>query len=136
MVVDLITDRTERLAPGSVLHSERGPFEVIAARPHQGKWIVQFAGLVDRSQVEELRGLVLQAAPLDDDSDALWVHELVGATVALTDGTVVGTVASVEANPAADLLVLDTGPLVPVVFVTDHQRGRVTIDPPEGLLEL
>ena len=41
-----------------------------------------------------------------------------------------------QANPAADLLVLDTGALVPVVFITDHADGAVTIDPPEGLLDL
>ena len=40
------------------------------------------------------------------------------------------------ANPAADLLELDSGALVPVVFVVDHAPGRVTIDPPEGLLDL
>ena len=42
----------------------------------------------------------------------------------------------VESNPAADLLVLDSGALVPVVFITAHEQGRVTIDPPEGLFDL
>jgi 16S rRNA processing protein RimM len=64
------------------------------------------------------------------------VHELIGATAVLVDGTEVGTVDGVEANPASDLLVLDSGALVPVVFVTAHEPGRVTIDPPEGLLDL
>jgi len=40
----------------------------------------------------------------------------------------------VEANPAHDLLVLDGGGLVPMVFVVEHAEGRVVIDPPEGLL--
>jgi hypothetical protein len=39
-------------------------------------------------------------------------------------------------NPASDLLELDSGALVPVVFVVEQASGRVTIDPPEGLLEL
>jgi 16S rRNA processing protein RimM len=64
------------------------------------------------------------------------VHELVGASVRLPDGTEVGTVAEVEANPASDLLVLDSGTLVPVVFITGQEPGQVTIDPPEGLLDL
>ena len=42
----------------------------------------------------------------------------------------------VESNPASDLLVLDSGALVPVVFVTGHAPGHVTIDPPEGLFDL
>ena len=54
----------------------------------------------------------------------------------LADGTAVGTVDEVQANPAADLLVLDSGALVPVVFVTEHARRPLTIDPPEGLLDL
>jgi 16S rRNA processing protein RimM len=136
VVIDLITDRTERLAPGSVLQSDRGPFEVIAARPHQGKWIVQLKGMVDRAQVEDLRGLVLRAEPIADDEGALWVHELIGSEVTLADGTIVGTVAEVEANPASDLLVLGDGRLVPIVFVTTTEPGRVTIDPPDGLLDL
>ena len=40
-------------------------------------------------------------------------------------------------NPAADLLVLDTGALVPVVFVvgTPHD-GVIDVDTPDGLFEL
>ena len=56
--------------------------------------------------------------------DALWVHELVGATVRDAAGTALGTVASVEANPASDLMVLESGGLIPVRFVTAHDAGR------------
>ncbi len=49
----------------------------------------------------------------------MWVHELVGAEVVLPDGTAVGAVEAVQDNPAHELLVLDSGALVPVVFVTD-----------------
>jgi 16S rRNA processing protein RimM len=136
VVVDLITDRTERLAPGSVLQSDRGPLEVVTARPHQGKWIVQFDGIVDRAEVEGLRGLILRAEPLADEDGGLWVHELIGSQVAMPDGEVKGTVTAVQANPAADLLVLDTGALVPIVFVTELRDGVVTIDPPDGLFDL
>ena len=40
------------------------------------------------------------------------------------------------ANPASDLLELDSGALVPVTFVVAQTPERVTIDPPEGLFEL
>jgi len=49
---------------------------------------------------------------------------------------VVGRVVSVEANPAHDLLVLDGGALVPMVFVVEQRDGVVVIDPPEGLFDL
>jgi 16S rRNA processing protein RimM len=44
---------------------------------------------------------------------------------------------AVQDNPAADLLVLDTGALVPVVFVVDGPTdGVVRVDTPHGLFEL
>jgi 16S rRNA processing protein RimM len=137
VLVALTSDRTSRLDAGSVLVTDRGPLTVVSSSRHQDRWIVQFEGILDRDAAETWRGLVLQAEPVDDDDDdVLWVHDLIGATVALADGSAVGTVTSVEANPASDLLVLDSGALVPVVFVTDHGPGRVTIDPPEGLFDL
>jgi 16S rRNA processing protein RimM len=48
---------------------------------------------------------------------------------------VAGTCVAVVANPASDLLELDSGALVPVVFVVERMPGRVIVDPPEGLLE-
>jgi 16S rRNA processing protein RimM len=138
VLVVLSSDRTDRLDPGSVLETDRGPLTVVRSSRHQDRWIVQFEGVTDRSQVEDWRGLVLRAepggAPLDEG--AFWVHELVGAEVVLVDGTAAGRVDAVESNPASDLLVLDTGALVPVVFVVDQAPGRVTIDPPEGLFDL
>ena len=77
---------------------------------------------------------VLSAPPLDDPA-ALWVHELVGAEVVDTAGLPLGTVDAVQANPASDLLVLAGGGLVPLRFVVAHEPGRVTVDPPPGLLD-
>jgi 16S rRNA processing protein RimM len=136
VVVDLVTDRDERVAPGAVLSTDAGPLEVVTSRAHQGKWIVAFAGVTDREAAERLRGVVLRAAPLDDP-DALWVHDLIGATVVDRAGAPCGVVTAVQQNPAGDLLVLDTGALVPVRFVDGFDPDRrVVIDPPEGLLDL
>jgi 16S rRNA processing protein RimM len=49
---------------------------------------------------------------------------------------VLGHVVAVEANPAHDLLVLDDKRLIPIVFVASHEDGVVTVDVPEGLLDL
>ena len=137
VLVLLSTERTERLDPGTVLHTDRGDLTVERATPHLGKWIVHFAELGVREDADAWRGVVLRAEAVDGEDDgALWVHELVGAAVVLRDGTAVGTVTEVQANPAADLLVLDDGALVPVVFITDRADGTVTIDPPEGLFDL
>ena len=134
VVVELVTDRTERLAPGSVLSTDHHPLEVTRSSPHQSRWIVAFAGVTDREAAEALRGTVLRAAPLHDP-DALWVHELVGSEVVDPHGGRHGTVVAVQANPASDLLVLDAGQLVPLRFVVGRQPGVVVVDTPEGLLD-
>lgn len=131
----LTSDRVERTAVGSVFATARGPVTVVASRPHQGDWIVAFEGVADRNQAETMRGLVLRAEPIDDP-DALWVHELVGARVVEVDGTERGVVTAVEANPASDLLVLDSGHLVPLRFVTGTEPGRITVEVPAGLFEV
>ena len=136
VIVDLISNRPEeRLAPGSVLSSDRGDLEVLTATPHQGRWIVAFAGVEDRNAAETYRGVVLSAEPIEGDDDTLWVHELIGAEVFDLGGRSYGPVEAVEANPASDLLVLSGDRLVPLVFVKTRLPGRVVIDPPPGLLD-
>ncbi|MDQ4132312.1 MAG: ribosome maturation factor RimM [Actinomycetota bacterium] len=137
VIVDLITNRPdERLAPGSVLESDRGSLKVERATAHQGRWIVAFAGVADRNAAESLRGIRLQAEPLEDDG-ALWVHDLIGREVVDVSGRSYGPVEAVEANPASDLLVLAGERLVPLTFVVEHRPGdgAVVIDPPAGLLD-
>jgi 16S rRNA processing protein RimM len=136
VVVVLTSDRDERVATGSVLDTDRGPLTVDASRPHQDRWIVSFRGVTGREDAEALRGLVLRAEPIDDP-DVLWVHEVIGCTVRTVDGVERGVVESVLDNPAADLLVLDTGALVPVVFVeSGPDAGVIVVDTPDGLFEL
>lgn len=135
VVVHLTTDRTERLAPGAVLHTPTGTLTVESSRPHQNGWLVLFEGVLRREEAEDLQGTPLRAEPLDDP-ETVWVHELIGATVLDRAGTVLGTVAAVEDNPAADLLVLEDGGLVPMTFVVATDVGTVTVDVPEGLLEI
>ena len=64
------------------------------------------------------------------------MHELIGAEVRDRGGAVIGRVASVEANPAHDLLVLDKAQLVPMVFVVEHTPRCRHVDLPDGLLDL
>lgn len=136
-----VSDRVERTTPGATLFATADdgrvrPLVVTAARPHQGRWLLRFEGIADRTAAEALRGTVLSADALPSDPDELWVHELIGAEVHDTVGARIGVVVAVQANPAHDLLVLDGGALVPVTFVVEHERERVVVDLPDGLLEL
>jgi 16S rRNA processing protein RimM len=136
VIVDLVSNRADlRLAPGSVLSSDRGDMEVLTATPHQGRWIVAFRGIEDRNRAETYRNTMLSAEPVEDDDDTLWVHELIGSEVFDLEGRSYGPVEAVEANPASDLLVLSGDRLVPLVFVKARLPGRVVIDPPAGLLD-
>lgn len=136
VIVKLTTDRAERCDVGAELFADGKPLIVRSSRPHQQGYIVAFEGLTDRSAAEAMRGKPLEAEALDDES-VLWVHELIGTRVVEVNGTDRGIIASVEANPASDLAVLESGALVPLTFVVDGPiDGVVTIDPPNGLFDV
>jgi 16S rRNA processing protein RimM len=134
--VALSTDRVERVAPGSRLFDGTDWLTVESSRSQPaGRFVVQFAGLTDRNEAERLTGRILSAEPLDDP-DALWIHELIGAKVVDADGVERGVVTSVIANPAHDILELDTGHLVPIIFVTGMSEGVAHVTAPVGLFDL
>lgn len=132
--VELTTDRTERLDPGTRLLAGDDWLEVTTAARHGQGWLVRFAGVDDRTAAERIGGRPLRAEPIDDP-DALWIHEMVGADVVEVSGTARGRCVAVIANPAHDILELDSGGLVPVTFVVAMADGVITIDPPDGLFE-
>jgi 16S rRNA processing protein RimM len=136
VVVRFFTDRPERRAPGTVFETSAGVRAVLvsASKRPDGDWTVVFEGATDKDAAEALRG-PLFAEPIEDP-DELWVHELVGAVVVDGDGIERGRVKEVHDGVAADLLVLDTGHLVPVNFVVAHEPGKVEVDVPEGLFDL
>lgn len=135
VLVDLWSDRTERLAPGAELLSDRGPLRVVASIAHQQRFIVAFDGVTTREEAEHLRGVVLSAPRLDDES-VIWIDQLYDAEVFDAQGVRRGVVVGVEANPASDLLVLDSGALVPLTFVTTVEANvRIDVDVPDGLFE-
>jgi len=132
-----VTNRPERFAPGSRLFVGARELVVESSRPSGSGWVVQFAGVSDRDAAEALRGLtVLGDASGEPPEGELWVHEVIGAEVRDRAGARIGVVDAVQANPAHDLLVLDTGALVPMVFVVEHEPGVVVVDLPDGLLDL
>lgn len=135
-MVSLTSDRHERVAVDSRLFDGKQWLVVETSRPQpQHRWVVHFAGLADRNAAEALSGRVLWAEPLSD-ADAMWVHELIGARVVDMQGVERGTCIAVIDNPAHDIVELDTGHLIPIIFVTSAADGVITVDPPEGLWDL
>jgi len=135
VIVDLWTDRHERLAQGVELSTDRGPLLVMAAAAHQNRFIVSFDRINSREDADAWRGVVLSAPRIEVD-DVIWIDQLFGAEVYDETGERRGVVVDVESNPASDILVLDNGALVPLTFVTNVEANtRIDVDVPEGLFE-
>jgi 16S rRNA processing protein RimM len=140
VIIRLTSDRLERVAPGSRLTTDAGVYEVVASRPQKDRHVVRFAGVDTKDAADALAGLTLRGEPIDDP-DVWWADELIGCRVVDVDGVERGTVEALQSNPASDLLVLDSGALVPLRFVVDDPAEgvpdrRLTIDPPAGLFDL
>jgi len=142
VVVDLVSNRSGRLAAGSRLKTKAlGPkripdeLEVLASRPFQKRHLVVFSGIDSREAAEVLRAVTLLAEPSPEDDDSLYVHELIGKHVVDQNGVDRGAVSSVEANPASDLLVLPGGALVPLRFVVGVEGASIHVEVPDGLFE-
>lgn len=140
-MVHLVSNRPERLRPGSVLLAgpagESQPsrrLRVAAARSHHGRLIVSFDGVTTREEAESLTHAVLRAEPIEDSGE-LFVHELIGKEVVEVSGERHGRVVAVQANPASDLLVGEGGWLVPLRFVVETTGDRIVVEVPEGLFE-
>ena len=140
LAVELLTDRNDRLAPEAQVRAGDHWLTVESSRRLPDRWLVAFHGITDRTAAEALAHRPLFAAADDaGDPDALWVHELIGAEVIDQHGVHRGRCVAVVANPAHELLELESGALVPIVFVGDvtvGEPGRViTVTVPDGLFD-
>ncbi|HEX2024975.1 MAG TPA: ribosome maturation factor RimM, partial [Actinomycetota bacterium] len=129
-------EATVRLEDGRALTVE-------TARPHQGRLLVKFHEVPDRTAAEALRDEVLLVpagdAPDLAEDDRFWVHQIVGLDVVTEAGRPLGRIAEVRSNPANDLWVTDDGAIVPavrdVVRKVDMDAGVVTIHELPGLFD-
>ena len=134
--VQLLSDSDIRVAPGSELFADGERLVVETSRTaSNGRRVVKFAQIPDRTAAERYANRALRGRPIDDP-DALWVHEMIGRRVVETDGTDRGRCVAVLANPAADLLELDSGALVPSNFVVSLDADTIHVDTPDGLFDL
>lgn len=143
-------DPETRFAAGSVLLTDpaaRGPLTVVGHRRSGAVLVVAFVGCTDRNAAEALRGTVLEvqtdSLPDAGDEDDFYDHQLVGLSVRLADGTVLGEVVDVLHPPAAPVLQVrrpdGADELVPfvkaIVPQVDLTAGALIVDPPDGMFE-
>lgn len=125
------------------VHIDGRVYDLIAARPVNGAFLVSLAGVTDRNQTELLRGKIVAVArehiPLEEGE--ILLADLVGCQAVREDGSPYGVIVAVELD-TQDRLVIHDGdierllPLVPAfIAAIELEASRVVVTPPEGLPE-
>jgi 16S rRNA processing protein RimM len=148
VTVEPRTDEPDRrFAPGQDLRTEGSSrlLTVASMRRHDGRLLVRFAGLEDRTAVEAIRGARLVADVDPDERPAepaeFYDRQLVGLRVRTPNAGAVGEVIAVLHLPGQDLLEVRTATevrLVPFVAAlvpeVDLNGGVLTVADLAGLL--
>jgi 16S rRNA processing protein RimM len=118
-------------------------YEIEDVRFQQGRPVVRFTGVCTMNEAETMAGseLWLREAELQPlPAGTFYRHELVGCEVRNTNGEALGRVTAVEGSLDRSYLVVDEHVMIPLVadicVAIDIANRRVTVDPPEGLIDL
>ena len=149
--IEIRTDLPQdRFIVGALLQTDpaaNGPLTIESARDHNGILLLKFLGLKDRSAIERVRDTLL-LAEVDMSEEALFedeyhVQQLIGCEVVLESGVIIGELTDVLNLPGQDVLAIrgERGEiLIPFIseFVpkVDIENRKITVVPPDGLLEL
>jgi len=150
VVLESFTDVEGRLesTPRFLLLDRGKTVRYLQVRSHRffnGRHVLAFAGVNSRQDAEALRNLELAVEEKELgqlDPDRYFIHELIGMRVLLKDGTPVGVIQNVIHTKGVDVLEVGDHGQILIPFVAkicvevDPERRQITIDPPEGLLQL
>lgn len=153
VVVNPETDFPEdRFAKGAQLMA-RGrdgvetTLEVVTMRMHQGRPVILFKGIGSMNDAELLAGTELRVAEDDLGEQELeageyYHRDLIGCEVVTGSGDAIGQVVAVNDSHGQTRLVVQSRrnevmiPLVDAICTVDIAAKRITVRPPEGLLEV
>ena len=148
VTVEVRTDSPEeRFEVGTTIATDPpkfGPLTITGQRWHNGILLLTFDGISDRGAAEKIKNVLLMADVdiAESDADEFHVQLLIGSTIELIDGTVLGTIDDVLTTKGQNLLSYMPGgkqvliPFVKAIVPTVDIAGRkVVITPPEGLLD-
>lgn len=150
VVVNVLSDVDGRMVAGDEVLLDGKPTIITSSRPHQGRLLVVFEAVPDRTAAEGLRGALIEAARADvGEEEHFYAHELVGVAVSGPDGEQLGEVVDIILMPPAagyDLLEVRhpdghvwllpaADDLVEVVEDEDGTLFLEVFDLPEGLVD-
>ena len=155
VIGDLLTDFPDRLEQVSESKvdtwgiwpgGEVRPLAIERAWLLNARVVLKFAGCETEESAELFRGVsvAIMRGDLEELPPDTWYHfDLIGCDVTTKDGKSIGSVERVEEFGAAPLLIVKGDgreALIPLTLSIcidiDIERKKITIDPPEGLLEL
>ena len=121
--------------------------EVVSMRMHQRRPIILFKGIASMNDAELLAGTELRVAEDEGAAEMLeegeyYQRDLIGCAVVTESGDEIGEVTAVQGDRAATRLVVRSKrnevliPLADEICTVDVKAKRITVRPPEGLLEL
>lgn len=148
LAVEIRTDEPERrFTAGATVWLGDREHTIASSRPHQGRLLVSFSGVGDRTAAERLRGTIIEVDVDPDETpsepEEFYDRQLIGLIVLAADGQRAGSVRDVLHLPAHDLLAVATtsGREVLVPFVqalvphVDLAAGTLTVADVPGLLD-
>ena len=153
VIVNAETDfPEERFREGAQLMTRRkdgtpATLEVATMRMHQGRPVILFTGIASMNDAELLAGQELRIAEVGGEADLLgegeyYHRDLIGCAVVTESGESIGEVTAIEGDRSATRLVVRSRrsevliPLADAICTVDVKGKRITVRPPEGLLEL
>lgn len=121
--------------------------EVVTMRMHQGRPVILFKGIASMNDAELLAGTELRVAEDERDADRLepgeyYHRDLIGCEVVTEGGESIGQVTAVDDDHGQTRLVVRGRrnevliPLADPICTVDIAAKRITVRPPEGLLEV
>ena len=142
----------ERFRAGAQLMSRQQDgspvtMEVATMRMHQGRPVILFKGIASMDDADLLAGQELRVEPAPGDEQRLsegeyYHRDLIGCEVVTESGESIGRVTRIDGDRAATRLVVQSRrnelliPLADEICTVDLTAKRITVRPPEGLLEL
>ena len=153
VIVNAETDfPEERFREGAQLMTRRkdgtaATLEVATMRMHQGRPVILFTGVASMNDAELLAGQELRIAEVAGEAELLddgeyYHRDLIGCAVVTESGESIGEVIAIEGDRSATRLVVRSRrsevliPLADAICTVDVEGKRITVRPPEGLLEL